>query len=64
MAAVSATDIISIIRSEIENFDADFEAKETGQVISVGDGIARIYGIDHAEYGEVVVFDNGVKAMV
>jgi len=64
MAAVSATDIISIIRSEIENFDADFEAKETGEVISVGDGIARIYGIDHAEYGEVVVFDNGVKAMV
>ncbi|MQN02413.1 MAG: F0F1 ATP synthase subunit alpha [bacterium LCO1.1] len=64
MAAVSATDIISIIRSEIENFDADFEAKETGEVISVGDGIARIYGIDHAQYGEVVVFDNGVKAMV
>lgn len=42
MAAVSATDIISIIKSEIENFDADFEARETGEVISVGDGIARI----------------------
>ncbi len=64
MAAISATDIISIIKSEIENFDADFQAKETGSVISVGDGIARIYGIDHAQYGEIVVFDNGVKAMV
>ena len=61
MAAISATDIISIIKSEIENFDTTFEAKEVGQVISVGDGIARIYGIDHALYGEIVVFENGVK---
>ncbi|MBQ5430470.1 MAG: F0F1 ATP synthase subunit alpha [Lachnospiraceae bacterium] len=64
MAAISATDIISIIKSEIENFDTTFEAKEVGQVISVGDGIARIYGIDHALYGEIVVFENGVKGMV
>ena len=64
MGAISATDIISIIHSEIENFDFDTESRETGEVIYVGDGIATIYGIDHAMYGEIVVFDNGVKGMV
>ncbi len=56
---------ISIIQNEIENFDCDdTESRETGEVIYVGDGIATIYGIDHAMYGEIVVFDNGVKGMV
>ena len=64
MGAISATDIISIIQSEIENFDFDTESRETGEVIYVGDGIATIYGIDHAMYGEIVVFDNGVRGMV
>lgn len=64
MAEVSASDIISIIKEEIEHFDWNPETRETGTVISVGDGIANIYGLDHAEYGEVVVFDNGVKGMV
>ncbi len=64
MGAISATDIISIIRSEIENFNYDEESRETGTVIYVGDGIATVYGIDHAMYGEIVVFDNGVKGMV
>lgn len=64
VSAISATDIISIIRSEIENFDWDQESKEIGTVIWVGDGIATVYGIDHAMYGEIVVFDNGVKGMV
>ena len=60
MGAISATDIISIIQSEIENVNWDDESRETGSVIWVGDGIATIYGIDHAMYGEIVVFDNGV----
>ena len=64
MGAISATDIISIIQEEIENANWDDESKETGQVIWVGDGIATIYGIDHAMYGEIVIFDNGVKGMV
>ena len=64
MGAISATDIISIIRSEIENYDWDMESRETGKVIWVGDGIATIYGIDHAMYGEIIVFENGVKGMV
>ena len=64
MGAISATDIISIIRSEIENYDWDMESRETGTVIWVGDGIATIYGIDHAMYGEIILFENGVKGMV
>ncbi len=64
MGAINATDIISIIRSEIENYDWDMESRETGTVIWVGDGIATIYGIDHAMYGEIILFDNGVKGMV
>ena len=64
MGAISAADIISIIQSEIEEFDWDESSRETGSVIWVGDGIATIYGIDHAIYGEIVVFDNGVKGMV
>ncbi len=64
MGAISATDIISIIQEEIENTQWNDESKETGEVIWVGDGIATIYGIDHAMYGEIVIFDNGVKGMV
>ncbi len=64
MGAISATDIISIIQSEIENFNWDEQSRETGEVIWVGDGIVTVYGIDHAMYGEIVVFDNGVKGMV
>ena len=64
MSVISADDIISIIKNEIENYDWDNEAKETGEVIWVGDGIATVYGIDHAMYGEIVVFDGGVKGMV
>ncbi|WP_408606270.1 F0F1 ATP synthase subunit alpha [Lachnobacterium bovis] len=64
VGAISATDIISIIQEEIENFSWEATDRETGEVIYVGDGIATIYGIDHAMYGEIVVFDNGVKGMV
>ena len=64
LGAISATDIISIIKKEIEDFDWDDSARETGEVIWVGDGIATIYGIDHAMYGEIVTFENGVKGMV
>ena len=61
MGAISATDIISIIKSEIDQFDWDQESRDTGEVIWVGDGIATIYGIDHAMYGEIVVFDKTSK---
>ena len=64
MGAISATDIISIIQGEIENINWDEQSRETGEVIWVGDGIVTVYGIDHAMYGEIVSFENGVKGMV
>ena len=65
MQNASSTDnIISILKSEIESFDLEAKDKEIGTVSWVGDGIANIDGIDHATYGEIVLFDCGVKGMV
>ena len=64
MSSISSEDIISILKEEIENYDFDSRDKEVGKVIYVGDGIVTVYGIDNAMYGEIVVFDNGVKGMV
>ena len=60
----SAGDIVSILREQVENFELRAESQEIGFVRKVGDGVALIEGIDHAFYGEVVVFDNGIKGMV
>lgn len=64
MASINSDEIISILRSEIEEYDAHARDQEVGTVISVGDGIATVYGMDHAMYGEIVIFENGVKGMV
>ena len=56
--------IISILKGEIEDFNLQAQENEIGSVSWVGDGIANVNGIDHAEYGEIVIFDNGVKGMV
>lgn len=56
--------IVSILREEIDDFDLKAEHREIGLVQWVGDGIATITGIDHSEYGEILVFDGGVKGMV
>jgi F-type H+-transporting ATPase subunit alpha len=60
----STDSIISILRSEIEKFELEAKDQEVGTVSYVGDGIANINGIDHAAYGEIVIFDCGVKGMV
>ncbi len=62
--AASTENIISILRAEIENFELEAQDREIGTVSWVGDGIANIDGIDHAAYGEIIVFDCGVKGMV
>src|SRR4029450_6885501 len=48
---------------EIRNFDAEAEVSEVGQVLSVGDGIARVYGLDNVKAGEMVEFPGGIKGM-
>ena len=61
MSSINSEEIISILKEEIENFDMTAGVREVGNVIWVGDGIATVYGIDHAMYGEIVTFENGVK---
>ncbi len=56
--------ISQLIRNEIENFDTDVSAKDVGTVISVGDGIAQIYGLEDAMYGEMLRFEDGTYGMV
>lgn len=60
----SSKEIITILKEEIDNFDAKIEGHEIGFVNFVGDGIANIDGVSHAEYGEILLFDTGVKGMV
>ena len=56
--------IIPILKSRIEDFELEAKEKEVGAVTWVGDGIANIDGLDHVMYGEIVLFENGVKGMV
>ncbi|MCH9754043.1 MAG: hypothetical protein K0T99_04000 [Alphaproteobacteria bacterium] len=56
-------EVASIIKEQIEGFDSGVEFKEVGQVVSIGDGIAKVYGLDRVEYGEMVEFENGSKGM-
>ena len=60
----SARGLIQMLKSEVEDFSLAAEHQEVGSVLSVGDGIAIIDGIDHAAYGEIIIFDSGVKGMV
>ena len=60
----SEDSIISILRTEIADFELEAKDKEVGVVNWVGDGIANVDGIDHAFYGEIVQFDSGIKGMV
>ena len=60
---IRAAEISRVIRDQIANFDADAQVSEVGSVLSVGDGIARIHGLDNVQAGEMVEFENGVKGM-
>ena len=60
---IRAAEISSILKNQIANFGAEAEVTEVGQVLSVGDGIARAYGLDKVEAGEMVEFENGTRGM-
>jgi F-type H+-transporting ATPase subunit alpha len=60
---IRAAEISKIIKDQIANFGTEAEVSETGQVLSVGDGIARIHGLDNVQAGEMVEFSNGVQGM-
>ena len=57
---IRAAEISAILKDQIENFGTESEISEVGQVLSVGDGIARIYGLDKVQAGEMVEFPGGI----
>jgi F-type H+-transporting ATPase subunit alpha len=61
---IRAAEISAILKEQIKNFGEAAEVSEVGQVLSVGDGIARVYGLDQVQAGEMVEFENGVRGMV
>jgi F-type H+-transporting ATPase subunit alpha len=63
MMDIRAAEISRVIRDQIANFAAEEEVAEVGTVLSVGDGIARIYGLDNVQAGEMVEFEDGTKGM-
>ena len=64
MSTMNASEIISVLKSEIEDFDQKSGVQETGTVVRVGDGIATVFGMQHAMYGELVEFETGVRGIV
>ncbi|MDP6621684.1 MAG: F0F1 ATP synthase subunit alpha [Alphaproteobacteria bacterium] len=60
---IRAAEISSILKTEIANFGTEAEVSEVGQVLSVGDGIARVYGLDQVQAGEMVEFPGGIRGM-
>ena len=62
--AVTSENVLAVLKKDINDFELRTNSEEIGTVIRVGDGIATIHGLDHAMYGEIVVFENGVKGMV
>jgi F-type H+-transporting ATPase subunit alpha len=60
---IQPSEISKILKEEIKNFGSESEITEVGQVLSIGDGIARIYGLDNVQAGEMVLFGDGTKGM-
>jgi F-type H+-transporting ATPase subunit alpha len=63
MAEIKPDEISAILRQQLSNFDVSAELEEVGTVLQVGDGIARVYGLSSVSSGELVEFENGVKAI-
>jgi F-type H+-transporting ATPase subunit alpha len=64
MAEIKAAEISAILKKQVEGFQSGATLEEVGTVLQVGDGIARVYGLSNAQYGELVQFENGLEAIV
>ena len=64
MAEVKPAEVSAILRQQLSGFKSKAELQEVGTVLQVGDGIARIYGLTNVQSGELVEFENGLKAIV
>src|SRR3982074_2492477 len=60
---IQPAEISAILKREIQNFGAEAQVSEVGEVLSVGDGIARVFGLDNVQAGEMVEFPGGIKGM-
>ena len=60
---IQAAEISAILKEQIKNFGKDAEVAEVGRVLSVGDGIARVHGLDNVQAGEMVEFPGGIQGM-
>jgi len=64
MAEINPAEISAILKQQLTSFESGASLEEVGSVLQVGDGIARVYGLSNAQYGELVQFDNGLEAIV
>ena len=64
MAEINPAEVSAILKQQLTNFNSDVELSEVGTVLQVGDGIARIYGLENAQYGELVEFSTGLEGLV
>ena len=64
MAEIKPAEISAILKKQLSDFESGASLEEVGTVLQVGDGIARVYGLSNAQYGELVQFDNGLEAIV
>lgn len=64
MNSLNPEEIVSVLKEEIKDYEMKTDIRETGTVIQVGDGIATVYGLEDAMYGEIILFENNIKGMV
>jgi len=63
MADIKPAEVSAILREQLSGFRSEAELQEVGTVLQVGDGIARIYGLNSVEYGELIEFEGGLQAI-
>ncbi len=63
MTEIKSAEISAILKKQLEGFESESSLNEIGTVLEVGDGIARVFGLSDAQYGELVSFDGGLEGM-
>ena len=64
MASIKPAEVSAILKQQLEGFEASASLDEVGTVLQVGDGIARVYGLENVQYGELVEFEDGLEGIV
>lgn len=64
MAEINPAEVSAILKQQLANFDTQSNVEEVGTVLTIGDGIARVYGLENVQYGELVKFESGVEGIV